>query len=117
MTPGMARLTVVFSVDEGRSEAVVEALQFLMIATRAAPGCLDCGLWVVSDSAVRYLEEWATESDLRERVKSERFSSLLSLIESANHPPQVQFEFLTTTRGLDYVADVRGVPLLGTPES
>jgi hypothetical protein len=33
--------------------------------------------------------------------------SLLNVIESAQEPPRVQFDFLTASRGLDYVMEVR----------
>jgi quinol monooxygenase YgiN len=108
MTGELARLTVVFKVAARRSKEVVAALRFLMVTTRLEPGCRNCGVWIDSDSAVRYLEEWATELDMRERVRSERFTSLLSVIESVEEPPLVQFDFVATTRGLDYVAEVRG---------
>jgi quinol monooxygenase YgiN len=108
MTSEMARLTVVFKVAARRSKEVVAALRFLMATTRLEPGCRNCGVWIDSDSAVRDLEEWATEIDLREHVRGERFASLLSVIESVEEPPLVQFDFVATTRGLDYVAEVRG---------
>jgi hypothetical protein len=59
-----------------------------------------------SDSTVRYAEEWATEADIRRRVRSESFTSLLAVVESAQEP-QVQFDFVTATRGLDFIAEVR----------
>jgi quinol monooxygenase YgiN len=108
MTIGMVRLTVEFHVSTRRATEIIEALRFLMVTTRAEPGCLSCGVWKDSESAVRYLEEWATETDMRERVRGERFTKLLSVIESVEKPPTVQFDFVTTTRGLDYVAEIRG---------
>jgi hypothetical protein len=57
---------------------------------------------------VHYVEEWATEADIRGRVCSGSFTSLLSIIESAREEPQVQFDFVTSTRGLEYIAEVRG---------
>jgi quinol monooxygenase YgiN len=108
MTFGMVRLTVVFHASARRADEIIEALRFLMVTTRAEPGCLSCGVWKDSESAVRYLEEWATETDMRERVRGERFTKLLSVIESVEKPPVVQFDFVTTTRGLDYVAEIRG---------
>jgi quinol monooxygenase YgiN len=107
MTGETARLTVVFRGAARRSKEVVAALRFLMVTTRLEPGCRNCGVWIDSDSAVRYTEEWATEVDMRQRVRSERFTSLLSVIESVEEPPQVQFDFVTATRGLDYIAEVR----------
>ena len=59
------------------------------------------------DSTVHYLEEWTTEAELQRRVRSAAFTSLLAVLESAQGPPLVQFDFVTNTRGLDYVAEVR----------
>jgi hypothetical protein len=67
---------------------------------------------------VRYVEEWATEEAMRRRVRSDRFTLLLEVLESASEAPGVQFDFVTETRGLDYVAEVRYRDgLLGTPPS
>jgi hypothetical protein len=55
---------------------------------------------------VHYVEEWATEEDMRARVRSDRFTSLLSVVETAREAT-VHFDFVTQTRGLEYVAEVR----------
>ena len=47
------------------------------------------------------------EEDLREQVRSDRFSRLLELMESASERPQLRFELGSETRGLDYVEEVR----------
>ena len=57
---------------------------------------------------MRYLEEWETQTDMRRRVRSARFTSLLSVMESTPQQPQIQFDFVTSTRGIDYVAEIRG---------
>jgi hypothetical protein len=62
---------------------------------------------IEDDTTLRYAEEWATEADMRRRVQSDRFTSLLAIMEAAREPPQVQFDFVTIRRGLDYVAEVR----------
>ncbi len=79
--------------------------------TRIEPGCLACRVWIEESdkSTVRYVEEWATEEAMRLRVRSERFTRLLEVLESAPAPPSVQFDFVTETRGLDYVAEVRDI--------
>ena len=104
----MVRLTVALSASSQRSvQDVLEGLRFLMSTTRFEPGCRECSVWVDPDSTVHYVEEWETEADMRQRVRSSRFTSLLGVIEAANEPPRVQFDFVTSTRGLDYVAQVR----------
>jgi len=103
----MIRLSVALQVSPRYVEDLLKAFRFLMLATRLESGCLGCTVWADPDSTVRYEEEWATEADIRRRIQSERFTSILSVIEAAQTPPRVQFDFVTTTRGLDYVAEVR----------
>jgi hypothetical protein len=86
---------------------LVQALQSLMVAVRLRPGCLACGAWTDDDHAVHYQEEWATEDEMRDRVRSEAFTLLLAVVEASEGLPQVQFDFVTKTRGLDYVAEAR----------
>jgi quinol monooxygenase YgiN len=103
----MVRLNVSLSAASARgAQELLDALRYLGVSTRLEPGCLICSSWMDQDSTVRYLEEWATEADMRRRVRSDHFTSLLAVVESAQEPI-VQFDFVDTTRGLDYVAEVR----------
>ena len=105
----MVRLSVAFSAASGRSiQELLEALRFLITGTRLEAGCCGCSAWAEPDATVHYVEEWETEADMRCRVRSPRFTSLLAVMESAREPPRVHFDFVTRTRGLDYVAEVRG---------
>jgi quinol monooxygenase YgiN len=104
----MVRLTVALGASSQRYvQDLLEALRFLMSATRLESGCQGCSVWVDPDMTVHYVEEWETEADMRQRVRSSKFTSLLGVIESAQEQPRVQFDFVTSTRGLDYVTQVR----------
>jgi quinol monooxygenase YgiN len=105
---GMVRLTISLGAATTRAaQDLLDALRFLVPGTRLESGCVGCSAWIEPDSTVRYVEEWTTEADMRRRVMSDRFTSLLSVVDAARDP-RVQFDFVTTTRGLDYVAQVRG---------
>lgn len=103
----MVRLTVTLRPPARGVQDLVEAFRFLIVSTRLEPGCIACSVWTEPDSSVHYVEEWSTEGDIRRRVCSERFTSVLALVESVREPPHVQFDFVSATRGLDYVAEVR----------
>jgi quinol monooxygenase YgiN len=105
----MVRLTVTLVAPSTGAGLLLDAFRFLMGPTRVEPGCLGCLVWeeIEADTTLRYAEEWATEADMRRRVLSDRFTSLLGVMEAASEPPQIQFAFVTMTRGLDYVAEVR----------
>jgi quinol monooxygenase YgiN len=105
----VVRLAVILAAPVRGSQELVDALRFLALPTTFEPGCLGCRVSTDDDdaSSVRYEEEWANEEALRRRVRSERFTQLLGVLESATEPPRVQFDFVTETRGLDYVEEVR----------
>lgn len=103
----MVRLTVTLRPSARGVHDLVDAFRFLMVGIRIEPGCLGCSVWTEPDSSVHYVEEWSSEADIRRRVGSERFTSVLALLESVGEPPHVQFDFVFATRGLDYVEEVR----------
>jgi hypothetical protein len=104
----MVRLSVALNAVSARSaQDLVDALRFIVLGIRLDAACLGCSAWAEPDWTVHYVEQWATEADMRQRVRSDRFTSLLAILESTDDP-RVQFDFVTTTRGLDYVEQVRG---------
>ena len=107
----MIRVTADIGVSsEYEARQLLDALQMLMISTRRHRGCLGCTARIERERrTVVYQEQWESEEELRERVASDDFTSILALLEKAAVPPSLQFDFVTETRGLDYVARVRGV--------
>jgi quinol monooxygenase YgiN len=103
----VVRLSVVLVASARTASRLEEALRSLMIPTMLSDGCLDCSTWVAPDWTVHYLEDWATEAHMRDRVRSDVFTRLLSVIEASEEQPRVQFDFVTKTRGLDYIEEVR----------
>jgi quinol monooxygenase YgiN len=103
----MVRLTVSLTVSASEVQGMLAALRYLIGSTQLETGCLNCAAWADANSIVHYEEEWATEDDTRRHVRSPAFTSLLAVLELAREPPLVRFEFVTTTRGLDYVAEIR----------
>jgi hypothetical protein len=103
----MVRLNVTLNGTSLRdAENLVEGLQFQVHGTQLEAGCIGCNAWLAPDSTVHYVEDWATEADMRRRVVSDRFTSLLAVVEAAAKA-DVQFDFVTETRGLEYVFEVR----------
>ena len=94
-----------------RQKQVSFAPTTFISGTKLQPGCLGCSAWADADFTVHYVESWRSEEDLRHHVASPLFTSLLAAVESMTEAPHVQFDFLSSSRGLDYVAEVRGQPL------
>lgn len=104
----MIRVSVVIRTWASIEQNLLDALRYLRIGTQLEPGCLRCCVWSEPDASIHYMEEWETEEDLARHVRSQRFTSLLGVLESAPEQPQVTFDFVTATRGLEYAAELRG---------
>jgi hypothetical protein len=103
----MVRLQVTLNARSVRdAENLIEGLRFQLPGTQLETGCIGCNVWLGQDSTVHYVEDWTTEADIRRRVVSDRFTSLLAVVEAATKA-EVQFDFVTETRGLEYVFEVR----------
>jgi len=89
---------------------VVQGLRVLMRAARAEKGFMTGWLGVEPDDAnsIHYEERWQTREDFEDQLRSSRFTRLLALMESASEQPLLEFHFVSETRGLEYVAAVRG---------
>ncbi|HEX7138629.1 MAG TPA: hypothetical protein VF219_12305, partial [Vicinamibacterales bacterium] len=85
------------------------ALQGLMVAGRAERGCVNCCLTtsMAERVTIKYIEEWRTEEDLKRQLRSDRFTALAELLESASGQPTIEFALPDSIRGIDYAGEVR----------
>jgi quinol monooxygenase YgiN len=110
MASSVVTMSLRWNVPLGESRCITDALHRVMAAARAQFGCIGCSVTthVGRHVGVEYIEEWSSEADLIRELKSDRFTSLAALMESATEPPFVEFSLPHATRGLDYVEEVRG---------
>ncbi len=109
MASQQVRMTVEWSVPRGEMGAINSAMQTLMVATRAAPGCVECSLstQLGERAGFQYQEEWRTEEDLVVQLRSGRFAKLAHLVESASERPRIEFHLPGGKRGMEYAEEVR----------
>lgn len=93
----------------GRIQQTIQALRSLMVPAQLDRGCSGCWLYVdnMNSRCLCYVEEWASPADLEREICSARFTLLLSVMEAAPKAPSLEFRFISQTRGLDYVKEIR----------
>jgi len=89
---------------------MVQALRVLTRGARAEKGFVTSRLCLEADDAntIHYEERWQTREDFEDQLRSSRYTRLLALMESAAKQPSLEFHFISETRGLEYLAAVRG---------
>jgi quinol monooxygenase YgiN len=107
------RMTVEWLVPAGQTRPITLALHSLASDVRTAQGCLGCSVStdLSNRGAIRYIEEWQSERELRTRVGSDGFLRLAALIDAAAEAPHIEFALAEGIRGFDFVEEVRGTPL------
>ncbi len=81
----MVQLTVRLTAASGRAHELIEALHALMRHSRRLRGCTDAHIAADVDEANSfwYSEDWQDEPSLAEELRTDRFSQLLSLMETS----------------------------------
>ncbi len=105
----MVQLLMRIRTLPGDEQAITYALRSLMVPVQLNRGCAGCHLYVDTDDpqTLCYVEDWVTVEDLNREIRSDRFTRLLSVMERAPELPVLQFGFLSHTRGLDYVREIK----------
>jgi quinol monooxygenase YgiN len=85
--------------------AMIQALDSVMFEARLERGLVDCRLCAdaANPRALRYVEEWDSERALERQLRSPRFGTLLSLMETASTPPTLEIRTISDCRGWEYV--------------
>ena len=91
-------------------DAAREPMARVVMATRAEPGCIkyayasepgDPGLIHVS-------EVWESQAALDAHLRSENFLRVLGAIELSSAPPEVTFDYVSATGGMEVIQRARG---------
>jgi quinol monooxygenase YgiN len=91
---------------------LLEILRSVRRLTIVRPGCLGC--WLDEEDAlhnpIRYGEQWASEDDLYEHIRSRLYRQILTAIELSRQPPDVTFHYVSNSKGMELIEAVRSRP-------
>ena len=94
-----------------RKEALV-ILGSLIEQTKLEEGCISCRLYrdVQEERALMLEQIWASEEDLERHLRSNKFLAVLLAIEMATEFPEVRFDVIARSTGIDTIEKARAKP-------
>lgn len=106
----MIRSSIRIIVPFEKQGEALEILGSMIEEIELEAGCLGCRLYKgVKDERVIMLEEfWNCEDDVRRHLKSKKYSKVLMVIEMASEFPEIRFDVISDSRGVETIVDVRG---------
>jgi quinol monooxygenase YgiN len=80
----------------------LRAVQGLVLAQ---PGCVACHIYEEQgpEAAVVLVERWDSQAALEEHLRSETYRRILGAIELSGAPPEVCFDYVSVTEGMDLI--------------
>ncbi len=105
----MIMSTVRLAISEQHRSEVLRTLRVLMGHATAKSGCAGFSISQdVSDpETLTICEQWATQEDLDEHVRSADYRLLLAVVDLSVTPPKISFDALEHIGGLDLVQALR----------
>jgi quinol monooxygenase YgiN len=104
------KATIRLAIPGKKRKEVVTVLRSLVEETALHQGCLSCRLYQdVQEHRWLMVEQlWASQEDLERHVRSDRFLSVLLLMEMSAEAPAVRFESIAHCSGMDTIQKIRG---------
>ena len=93
----------------GQEEHTVELVRAFADSTRALPGCDGASALVETRApwALVYAETWRDEHHLESHLRSPSYDRMLHVMEASAEPPTVSFRFVSESRDLAWVEELR----------
>ena len=85
------------------------ALLSVLGPTEVQAGCMSCHLYQEAErpNAFTLVQEWATQTDLDRYIRSDLYQKVLAVMESASERPELRFDTVTHTAGIEAVQAAR----------
>jgi len=90
-----------------------EALRILRSTAegdKILPGCLSCRIYedLQENNVIMFEEMWRSEEELEQRLRSNEYRRMLLVMELAGEPPEIKFQTISETGGIEVIEKARG---------
>lgn len=88
-----------------RRGEVLEVFRGIQGPVLAQPGCVSCHIYEEQgpEPAVVLVERWESPAALETHLRSESYRRILGAIELSGGPPEVCFDYVSATEGMDLI--------------
>ncbi len=105
----MVHATIRMLIPSKRRGEVLEILSSIAERSRFEEGCINCRVYQdVEAEPVLILDQlWESKEDLERHLRSEEFRKVLLVLEMSLEPPEVRFEEVSRSTGVETIEKAR----------
>ena len=106
----MILATVRMSIPPQRRGQVSKALKLMVEEAMIERGCLSSRLYHDEEEEAVFMFEqvWRNQDDLNVYLRSEDYRRMLLVMELAGEPPEIKFQTISETAGIEVIEKARG---------
>jgi quinol monooxygenase YgiN len=107
----MVHATIRMVIAAKEQGEVLQILRSIAERTRLEQGCIGCHVYQAAEEelAIMIEELWKSEEDLERHLRSEEYRKLLLLVEMALQPPEIRFNVISRSTGVETIEKARDV--------
>ncbi len=107
----MLRSTIRMVIPLERQSEALEILRSMTEEIRFEAGCISCRLYkgVEDEQAIMFEELWRTDEDAVRHMRSKKYRKILLVVEMAEEPPEIRFDTITGSSGVETIEKARSV--------
>jgi len=105
----MVRSTIRMVIPLNRQSEALEILGSMTEQVQFEAGCISSRLYrgMEDEREIMVEELWESDVDLQRHLRSDRYRRLLLVMEMAEAPPEIRFDTISHTSGVDTIEKAR----------
>jgi quinol monooxygenase YgiN len=105
----MVLATIRMFIPPKKREGALKILRLTAEQCKVHPGCLSCHIYddVQEDNVLMFEEMWRNEEDLVQHLQSKEYQEVLLVMEMALKHPEVRFNTVSTSTGMETIEKAR----------
>jgi len=105
----LIRSTIRILIPLNKQSEALEILGSVCDQTQFEPHCVTCRLYRGVDDGRAILVEtfWTSEEEMRRHLQSQAYHRVLLVIEMAEEPPEIRFDTIAHTSGVETIEEAR----------
>jgi quinol monooxygenase YgiN len=106
----MILATIRMTIPPKKHDDALKILRSIAAKCKVCSGCLGCYIYedAQDDEVIMYEEMWESEKGLDRHLRSQEYQNLLLVMEMALKHPEVRFNTISTSEGMEMIERARG---------
>lgn len=112
MNTHTVRSTIRMLIPLPKQSEAIEILETVQVKTQFEPSCISTRLYRGVDEvrAIMIEELWTSEEDMLHHLQSEDYRRVLLVVEMAEEPPEIRFDTIRHSSGVETIKRARNQP-------